>query len=608
MINVSTNHRFTRLPTGSNNSAPHRTQRRLNVLVLVALGIVLVATGSLVLLIAARKDKDDKGHPHFSGPYSDRIEARTAAVAAENGICSDIGVTILKKGGSSVDAAIATSLCIGVTNSFSSGIGGGGFMLVRNTSGGFEFIDFREDAPSAAFTDMYKDNPVSAQVGGLSIAVPGEIRGFEYAHKKYGVLPWRDLFLPAIEVAEDGWEGNAVFASRLQTMRDMIIGDKEGFGKDFTGPDGDVLKEGDVCRRPRLAKTLRTIAEQGANAFYEGPIAESLLKTIKKANGIITADDFKEYKARSVQPLVGYYHGRKVVTAGAPSSGAMLLSILNIVEGYDFKFAGNTSDTIHLLIEAFKYGAAQRGLLGDTVDPIYKNITFIEKIMAGKDLASKIRQNISLEQTFDPIHYLPAFEAKEDHGTMQVSVLNSKDNTAVSLTSTVNLIFGSQVMDPVTGVILNDEMDDFSIPGVANAFGLAPSPYNFIHPKKRPLSSMVPTIIEHNGIPEIVIGASGGSMIPTSVVAAILHMIDFGLDINDAIDMPRFHHQLFPNSLKVENDFSLGYSEDLEAKGHKIERLAPGQKFVGVSGIRRLSNGLITAASDARKGGLAAGY
>ncbi|KAJ3028623.1 UNVERIFIED_CONTAM: hypothetical protein HDU68_001280 [Siphonaria sp. JEL0065] len=606
MISLNSNHRFTRVPTS--NPSSNRTQRRLNTLVLVALGIVLVATGSLVLLIAARKDKDDKIHPHFPGPYSDRIEAYTAAVASENGICSEIGVSILKKGGSSVDAAIATSLCIGVTNSFSSGIGGGGFMLVRNTTGGYEFVDFREDAPAAAFTDMYKDDPVKAQVGGLSVAVPGEIRGFEYAHKKWGVLPWKDLFLPAIEVAEDGWETNAVMASRLQTMRDLVVGDKEGFAKDFTGADGDVLKEGDVCRRPRLGKSLRIIAEQGASAFYEGTIAESLLKTIKRTGGIITADDLKSYKPRSVQPLVGYYHGRKVVTANSPSSGAMLLSILNIIEGYNFKFAGNSSETIHLLVEAFKFGAAQRGLLGDPIDPIYRNISSIERIITGKDLAAQIRRNISFEQTFEPKHYLPTFEAKEDHGTMQVSILNAKDNTAVSLTSTVNLIFGSQIMDPITGIILNDEMDDFSIPGVPNAFGLAPSPYNFIHAGKRPLSSMVPTIVENNGMPEIVIGGSGGSMIPTCVIASILHMIDFGLDINDAIDMPRFHHQLFPNSLKVENAFSVSYSEDLEAKGHKIERLGPGQKFVGVTAVRRLANGLITAASDARKGGLAAGY
>ncbi|KAJ3292319.1 hypothetical protein HDU79_001529 [Rhizoclosmatium sp. JEL0117] len=607
MINVSSNHRFTRLPTSS-APASTRTQRRLNMMVLAALGIVLIATGSLVLLLAARKDSVDRTHPLFPGPYSDRIEARNAAVAAENGICSEIGVDILKKGGSSVDATIATTLCLGVTNSFSSGIGGGGFMLVRNITGEYEFIDFRETAPAAAHTEMYKEDPKKAQVGGLSVGIPGELRGFEFAHKKYGKLPWKDLFEPAIDVAQDGWEVNAVMANRLEVSKEWIMADTEGFAKDFTGSDGNVLKEGDVCRRPRLAKILRTLAENGASAFYEGPIADSLLKTIKKHGGIMTGDDFKSYKVKSSQPLVGYYHGRKVVTPGAPSSGAMLLSILNIIEGFDFKYRGNSSDTLHLLIEAYKFGAAQRGLLGDPVDPVYKNISAIQKTITHKDLAAKLRQGVDLAKTFDPPHYKPSFEAKEDHGTMHVSVLNAKDNTAVALTSTVNLIFGSQVMDPVTGIILNDEMDDFSIPGVPNAFGLAPSPYNFIHPGKRPLSSMVPTIIERNGIPEIVIGGSGGSMIPTCVLASILNMIDFDMSINDAIDMPRFHHQLFPNSIRVENAFNLPYSQDLEAKGHVIERLPPGQKFVGVSGIRRLENGLITAASDARKGGLAAGY
>ncbi|KAJ3073483.1 hypothetical protein HDU98_001411 [Podochytrium sp. JEL0797] len=599
---MSTSHRFTMLP--ATGGVPNRAQRRLNMMVLVALGVVIF----IVLLLANRNDEDEKIHSPFPGPYSEKIVAATAAVASENGICSVIGVATLKKGGSSVDAAIATSLCIGVTNSFSSGIGGGGFMLVRNVTGGYEFVDFRETAPAAAFMDMYKDDPTKASVGGLSIAVPGELRGFEYAHNKWGKLPWKDLFAGAIEVAEDGWEVNAVFANRMQLGRDFILADKEGFAKDFTGPDGDVLKEGDVCKRARLANTLRTLAEQGATAFYEGPIADSLVKTVKRTNGIMTAEDLKSYEIQTHAPLVGFYHGRKVIAPNAPSSGAMLLSILNIVEGFDFKYRGNTSDTIHLLIEAFKFGAAQRGLLGDSADPIFKNITAIERIMIGKDLAAKIRQNISPDTTYEPKHYLPNFEAKEDHGTMHVSVLNTQDNTAVSLTSTVNLVFGSQVMDPVTGIILNDEMDDFSIPGVPNYFGLSPSPYNFIHPGKRPLSSMVPTIVERDGIPEIVIGASGGSMIPTAVVATILHMVDFGLDINDAIDMPRFHHQLVPNSLKVENAFSPYYSEALEAKGHVIDRLPPGQKFVGVSGIRRLENGLLTAASDARKGGIAAGY
>ncbi|KAJ3406960.1 hypothetical protein HDU80_010020 [Chytriomyces hyalinus] len=589
----------------SHHSHSSRAQRRLNAMVLTALAVVLVATGSLVLLLSARKDAADAG-THLEGPFSKLITARNGAVASENGLCSDIGVTILKKGGSSVDAAIATSLCIGVTNSFSSGLGGGGFMLMRNSSGGYEFLNFRETAPAAAYTDMYKNHPERATVGGLSIGIPGEVRGFEAAHNKYGKLPWADLFDGAIEVAEDGWIINSVMANRLHGMKDMIIADKEGFAKDFA-PEGVILKEGDRVKRLRLAKTLRLIAQQGASVFYEGEIATSLLKTIRRHDGIITAEDFSSYQVNYSEPLVGYYHGRKVVTASTPSSGAMLLSIMNIIEGFNFRAHGNTSDTFHLLIEAFKYGAAQRGLLGDRSDPTFRNISSIEHLMIAKDISAAIRRNISIEKTFEPAHYRPQFVANSDHGTMHVSVLN-KDNSAVALTSTVNLIFGSQIMDPETGIILNDEMDDFSIPDTPNSFGLAPSPYNFIHPGKRPLSSMIPTIIERDGLPEIVIGASGGSMIPTCTLAAILNMIDFGMGINDAIDMPRFHHQLFPNHVTVESGFSLQIGGDLEEKGHVVQRLQPGQKFVGVSGIRRLADGVITAASDIRKGGLAAGY
>ncbi|KAJ3108620.1 hypothetical protein HK100_003401 [Physocladia obscura] len=579
-------------------------QRRLNVFVTMILGTTLFAMLFLVIILGRSKDKQDKSH--FPGPFSERIDAKTAAVASENGICSEAGVEMLRRGGSAVDAAISAALCIGVTNAFSSGIGGGGFLLVRDANANFSFFDFRETAPSKAHKDMFKEDPKRAQIGGLSIAVPGEIRGFEAAHSRFGKLPWSVLFQPAIDVAQDGWVANAVLENRVAGLAEMIIADTDGFALDYA-PNGRLVKEGDVVKRPRLAKTLASIAFLGSDAFYEGPIAESLIKTITSANGIITLEDFKNYAARELEPLVGYYHGRKVVTCPAPSSGAMLLSILNIIEGFDFKSRGNTSDTVHLLIEAFKFGAAQRGLLGDRIDPIYRNITAIEKIITNKDLAAKIRHLTSIEKTFDPKHYQPQFEAKEDHGTMHVSVL-APDNSAASLTSTVNLIFGSQIMDPRTGIILNDEMDDFSIPGHPNAFGLAPSPYNFIHPHKRPLSSMIPTIIERDGVPEIVIGASGGSMIPTCTIASILNMVDFNLDINDAIDLPRFHHQLFPNVIRVENAFSAAISADLEAKGHVIERSPPGQKFVGVSGIRRLASGLITAASDARKGGLAAGY
>ncbi|KAI8610783.1 gamma-glutamyltranspeptidase-domain-containing protein [Chytriomyces sp. MP71] len=586
-----------------------RAQRRLNALVLSALIVVLVSTGSLVLILSARKDAADAADSaagNADGPRSVLVTARTGAVASENKLCSDIGVDALKQGGSSVDAAIATALCIGVTNSFSSGIGGGGFMLLRNTSAHYQFIDFRETAPAAAHVDMYKDDPKKATVGGLSIGIPGELRGYEAAHTEHGKLPWSDLFDGAIRVAQDGWRVNAVMASRLETMKDLVLGDPAGFGADFA-PEGIVLKEGELVRRPRIARTLRKLAEKGAKEFYEGEIATSLLKTIKKTGGIITKDDLATYKVRYSEPLVGYYHGRKVVTASTPSSGAMLLSILNIIEGFDFRAHGNTSDTFHLLIEAFKFGAAQRGLLGDRIDPIYRNISSIEHAMIHKDLAALIRHNISIDATFEPSHYMPRFQAKEDHGTMHISVLH-KDGSAVALTSTVNLIFGSQIMDPETGIILNDEMDDFSIPGVPNSFGLAPSPYNFIHPSKRPLSSMVPTILERDGAVEVVIGASGGSMIPTCTLATLLNMIDFGLPIHDAIDRPRFHHQLFPNRLTVENAFSLRLGEALEAKGHVVDRLLPGQKFVGVSGIRRFPDGLMTAASDMRKGGVAAGY
>ncbi|KAJ3107195.1 hypothetical protein HDU97_004615 [Phlyctochytrium planicorne] len=533
------------------------------------------------------------------------VKAKNGAVSSENVLCSDAGVDILREGGSAVDAAIATSLCIGVTNMYSSGIGGGGFMLVRSTNGTYEYIDFRETAPQKAFKDMYNDDPQKAQIGGLSVGVPGEIRGFEVAHKRHGKLPWKRLFQSAIKISRDGWTVTPMLAKRMQSSKDQILND-EAFREVFA-PKGTLLQVGQTIKRTTLATTLETIADEGAQVFYEGKIAELLVETTQRSGGILTLEDMKGYVAEIRKPLVGYYHGQKVVTTPSPASGAVLLSILNIIEGYNFRATGKTPVNLHRLVEAMKFAYAQRSFYGDPIDPIYKNITRIETDFISKDLSERIRANISDEKTFEPNHYNPSFDTKEDHGTMHVSVLTSEGD-AVSLTSTVNLIFGARVMDKTTGIILNDEMDDFSIPGVPNAFGLPPSPYNFIHPKKRPLSSSVPVMTERNGDIECVSGASGGSRIITSTLQVVLNMLDFQMDVGQAVGEPRLHHQLFPHELEIENAVPQSLEAYFRSRGHALKRLAPDLTYTGVESIRKRPDGLIEAASDARKGGVSSGW
>ncbi|KAI8853371.1 nucleophile aminohydrolase [Chytridium lagenaria] len=474
------------------------------------------------------------------------IQAKNGAVSSENVLCSDAGVDILKEGGSAVDAMIATSLCIGVTNMYSSGIGGGGFMLLRSKTGDYEYIDFREAAPKAAFTNMYKDDPLKAQIGGLAAGVPGEIRGFEVAHKKYGKLPWKKLFDGAIRISRYGWNVT-----------------------------------------PMLAKRMKIIAAEGAAVFYEGRIAEKLVATIQKSGGILTMDDMKNYKAEVREPLFGYYHGRRIVTTPSPASGAVLLSILNILEGYNLPASGKTALNAHRLVEAMKFAYGQRSYYGDPIDPVFRNISKIEDKFSQKSYAALVRANISDARTFEPTYYSPKFDVKEDHGTMHVSVL-TKDGEAASLTSTVNLIFGARIIDADTGIIINDEMDDFSIP--------------------IPLSSSVPVITENNGVVEFVGGASGGSRIITATLQVLLGVLDFNMNIGEAIAEPRLHHQLLPNQIEIENPFSEHVAAFLESKGHEVKRYPPGFTVTGVEAIHRRSNGIIEAASDARKGGISAGW
>ncbi|KAJ3006345.1 hypothetical protein HKX48_000163 [Thoreauomyces humboldtii] len=567
------------------------------------------------------------GRPDTGRTYPGAATGRNGVVSSENPLCSAIGLDVLKDGGSAVDAMIAASVCTGVTNMYSSGIGGGGFAVVRGTKGESEFVDFRETAPAAASVDMYKDDPLRARFGGLGVGVPGEIRGFETLYNRHGKLPWKRLFEPSVRLAIDGWEVSPVLAQRISLAPDLIL-NNTAFRHVFA-PKGRLLVAGDRIKRVNYGKTLHEIGEKGASVFYEGWIAKSLVQTVEADGGILTMKDMRNYAVNVEPALVGFYHGKRVITSPPPTryelekqshsvkappdsstnSGAVLLSILNIMEGYDLQDEGRTGTNIHRLVEAYKHAFAQRSFYGDPTDTIYRNISEIARNFTTKSTAHDIRKRISDDKTYPIDHYEPHFSAVEDHGTMHVSVLTASGE-AVSATCTVNLLFGGQIMDAETGIILNDEMDDFSIPGIPNAFGLIPSPYNYVQPNKRPLSSSSPVIIEDGATSSVqaVVGASGGSLIITSVAQAVLDIMSWDAEASTAVKEARAHHQLLPDSVLVEHEFDGKLVQELRERGHDVVVFPEGFTITGVEAITRGKDGLLEGASDWRKGGVAAAY
>ncbi|KAI9268735.1 gamma-glutamyltranspeptidase [Sporodiniella umbellata] len=556
--------------------------------------------GSIGIVCTTFKSNDSLSSPvKFEGQL---VKGSKGAVAVETKECSDIGVHILKKGGNAVDAAIASTLCIGVIDNFATGIGGGGFMLIRSPNGTFEFIDFRETAPAAASRDMFVKNPLLARVGGLAVAIPGEIRGLELAHKRHGKLPWSMLFEPSIRLAHDGFQVTELLSLRVEHSKDWMSNRVEW--TDVYFKNGSPVKKGDTIKRPKLANTLKEISINGADAFYKSNITEYLVKKIQSAGGIATLEDFTNYKP-VVRPTIStYYHGHKVTTCSEPTSGRILLNMLNVVERFQFKIDGFNGLNTHRLIEAFKFGFSLRTELGD---PDFVHIKEREEEISSKDFASTIRKKITDEKTHDVLYYEPKFDHTESHGTMHLSVVDENDG-AVSLTSTVNLIFGSHILDENTGVILNDQMDDFSIPGTPNMFGLFPSAYNYVEPLKRPLSSATPIIIEADSSFELAIGGSGGSLIPTATLNAIINILDYGKNIYDAIASPRLHHQLLPNMIIVEPGYSKSVQAELKKRRHQIFEIPLEYCVSAVQVVKRTLNGNIEAASDPRKMGMASAY
>ncbi|CAL1569447.1 unnamed protein product [Knipowitschia caucasica] len=530
-----------------------------------------------------------------------------AAVAADAGRCSEVGRDILKKGGSAVDGTIAALLCVGLVNAHSMGIGGGLFLTIYNSqTGKVEIINAREVAPRNATENMFGNSTDLSQRGGLSVAVPGEIRGYQVAHQRHGRLPWRDLFQPSIELAEAGFPLGRALASALKSHRKTIIADL-ALCEVFCGPDGDVLKENQTIKFPQLAKTYKTIAEDGPDVFYTGELARKLVSDIQRAGGIITEEDLKDYVALVEEPLRVPVGDFSMAVPNAPASGPVLSLILNILNGYNLS-ADSVSGleqrtlTYHRVVEAFKFAYAKRTLLGD---PRYLNISQVILNMTSLWFADELRSKITDDTTHPIQYYEPEFYLPETHGTAHISVV-SEDGSAVAATSTINQFLGSKVMSRSTGILLNNEMDDFSSPLITNGFGVPPSPNNFIRPGKRPMSSMCPTILlDHNNKVKMVVGGSGGTKITTSIAQVILNALFFGLDVKRSVEDRRLHNQLSPNTTVAEPGFDQNILTGLEVKNHPTELLKASGAVV--QAVVQYQDGL-HAQSDSRKWSYAAGY
>uniref|UniRef100_A0A336KBV3 CSON002119 protein n=1 Tax=Culicoides sonorensis TaxID=179676 RepID=A0A336KBV3_CULSO len=540
-------------------------------------------------------------------PSSDDEIFGNAAVVANGLECAKIGTDILRKNGSAVDAAIVTLLCEGIACPQSMGLGGGFIMVIYSKDKGtVETVNAREVAPLAAYEEMFvNDTTGASSEGGLSVAVPGELKGYYEIHKKYGKLPWSSLFEPAIKLCKEGIVVSPHLGKILKELESKIL--KEPSMKEiFIDPKtNQTWKTGDRIKRYKLAETFEIIAKEGADALYSknGSLIKDFVQDIKNANGIITEEDLTGYELEWNTPDVSKLQdGSTLYVHPLPGSGSILTFMLNILSGY--KIEKHDPVTMHRIIESFKYGYARRTNLGDRnfvpgIEELLSNLT-------SPDYASYIRSLIKDNQTFnDYEHYGANFSSVDDHGTAHISVLH-ENGDAVAVTSTINLNFGAGFRSPSTGIILNDEMDDFSTPGTVNAFGVPASPANYIVPKKRPMSSMVPTIIvDKNGNPRLIIGAAGGTRITTSVTLIILSNLFMNESLYDSIHAPRVHHQLAPMQIEHEDGYDKEILKELEKFQHKVIKEESESTYAGVTAIAREQNGKLSAVYDPRRGGSA---
>lgn len=538
------------------------------------------------------------------------IHAESGMVVAQEKLAARVGADILRQGGNAVDAAVATGFAMAVTYPRAGNIGGGGFMVIHLAGHNEDVaIDYRETAPQAATRDMFlnaegKPDPDKSRNSALAIGVPGTVAGLALALEKYGSgkFTLAQILKPAIDLARDGF---IVTDDTSDTLSDMYrrMSRWPNSARAFSHADGTPLHEGDRLIQGDLAGVLTAIAEQGPRGFYEGAVAEKLVSGIKNAGGIFTLADLKSYQPVIRAPIRGSYRGHDIVSMPQPSSGGVvLLEILNILEGFPMSdMKQGSAASLHVMIEAMKRAYADRArYLGD---PAFVDAP--TQLLVDKDYAARQRATIDLARATPWTDVRNAKQPHEGDNTTHYSVVDASGN-AVSNTYTLNFPYGVGLVAEGTGVLLNNELDDFTAaPGASNAFGLVGFEANLPGPGKRPLSSMSPTIVLKDGKVVLVTGSPGGSRIISAVTQIIVDVIDYRMDIAAAVAAPRIHHQWLPDEVRIERGFPDEVLAELKAKGHKlVEPLG----YSSANSIVVTTNGLLGAPDPRTRGSEAAGY
>ena len=545
-------------------------------------------------------------------PPATAILAHNGMVVAQESCASGIGVEILDRGGNAVDAAVAVAFAMAVTYPRAGNLGGGGFMVIHLAKGLDTTIDYRETAPSAATPAMFLDatgnpDPAKSRDSGLAVGVPGTVAGLALAHKKYGSgkLTLAELIAPAIQLAQQGFAVEDDTADSLPKARERLARWPSSAGIFLNG--GEPLHAGDRLLQPDLADTLQAIADGGPRAFYEGRIAEEIVKSARGAGGIMTADDLKNYRAVERAPVRGTYRGYDIVAMPPPSSGGVaLIEMLNILEGYDLgKLA--REQALHDMIEAMKRAYADRAVYMGDPDSVKMPIA----ALLSKKYAAALRAGITGKAT--PAAAIAAGKPADTEGknTTHFSIID-RDGNAVSNTYTLNFSYGLGLVADGTGVLLNNELDDFTAkPGTANAYDLVGFSANLPGPGKRPLSSMTPTIVLKDGKPFLITGAPGGSRIITTVLQVIADVIDFHMPVDKAVSASRLHNQWQPDQTYVEPGFAPAVLDALKARGHVIVPTEPYSSANSIEVTPKtefMPRQYLGAADRRTRGSLAAGY
>lgn len=569
------------------------------------------AAGVLFLSLCLLGPVDAAGQPAIISPKDifHPVYAPNGMVSSQEARATRIGVAVLERGGNAVDAAVAVGFALAVTLPRAGNLGGGGFMLVHRAENGETIaIDYREMAPAKATRDMYLDeagevDKKRARFSHLSAGVPGSVAGLALALERYGTMSLAEVLAPAIALARDGVVVSPSMARSLKS-RAGRLGGNPAAARIFFKPDGSPYVAGERLVQSDLAWSLSRIAEHGPDAFYRGEIAERIAADMVANGGLINGEDLADYRVQLRAPVHGTYRGYDIYSMPPPSSGGVhLVQMLNILEDFPIGFLGhNSADTIHIMAEAMRLAYADRSEhLGD---PDFWNVPV--EGLTSKRYAAALRERISLRRATPSESVKPGNPAPyESNETTHFSVIDRFGNV-VANTYTINFSYGSGIVADGTGILLNNEMDDFSAkPGVPNAYGLIGGEANAIEAGKRPLSSMTPTIVLKDGKPFLATGSPGGSRIITTTLQIIMNVVDHGMNIAAATAAPRIHHQWLPDELRVEKGISVDTLDILSERGHRVK---VGNVMGSTQTVMRIEGGVLGAADPRRPGALALGH